>query len=352
MSRTELNTGTTAVRRGLEIDTARLQAWMSQNVERFEPPFTLQQFKGGQSSPTYKITAASGEYVLRRKPPGPLLKSAHAIDREFRVLRALQGTSVPVPRVYRLCADADVLGTPFYVMEFKRGRIYWDLLPEGQSPAERNAMWDAANDALTRLHSVDYGALGLGDFGNPAGYFIRQFGRWSEQYRYTRDGIANPSMDKLIGWLPPRIPAEEQSTIVHGDYQFSNMVIHESRADVVALLDWELSTIGHPLSDLAYFCRVYHLPVAHGGLQGVDLSGAGIPPEERFVEKYLDQTKFRLHGQWGFYVVFSMFRLAAIRQGVAKRVLDGTATSAHATAVAASAVPMADYAWTLAQTLN
>lgn len=352
MSRTELNTGTTAVRPGLEIDTARLQAWMCRNVGGFEPPFTLQQFKGGQSSPTYKIDAISGEYVLRRKPPGPLLKSAHAIEREFRVLQALQGTSVPVPRVHGLCADAEVLGTPFYVMEFKRGRIYWDLLLEGQTPAQRNAMWHAANDALTRLHGVDYEAVGLGDFGNPAGYFVRQFGRWSEQYQYTRDGIANPSMDKLISWLPSRMPSEELSAIVHGDYQFSNMVMHESRTDVIAILDWELSTIGHPLSDLAYFCRVYHLPVEHGGLRGVDLAAAGIPSETRFVEQYLEKTRFRLHGQWGFYVAFSMFRLAAIRQGVAKRVSDGTATSTHAAAVAASAVPMADYAWALAQTLE
>jgi aminoglycoside phosphotransferase (APT) family kinase protein len=352
VSRTELNTGTTAVRPGLEIDTVRLQAWMSRNVGGFEPPFTLQQFKGGQSSPTYKIAAASGEYVLRRKPPGALLKSAHAIEREFRVLHALQSTSVPVPRVYGLCTDGDVLGTPFYVMEFKRGHIHWDLLLEGQSAAQRSAMWDAASDALTRLHRVDYDALGLGDFGNPAGYFARQLARWSEQYRYTREGISNPSMDKLISWLPSRIPAEELSAIVHGDYQFSNMVMHESRTDLVAILDWELSTIGHPLSDLAYFCRVYHLPVEHGGLRGVDLAAAGIPCEKQFVEQYLDKTRFHLHGQWGFYVAFSMFRLAAIRQGVAKRVLDGTATSTHAAKVAASAVPMADYAWALAQTLE
>lgn len=324
---------------------------MGDNVDGFRPPLIIEQFNGGQSNPTYKLIAPSGDYVLRRKPPGKLLKSAHAVDREYRVLSALQSTDVPAPRIYGLCLDETVLGTPFYIMEFKAGRIFWDLILENQSPDERRHIWNSANDALARLHRVNFTEVGLGDYGNPANYFERQFKRWSDQYQYTRDGIANPAMDRLIAWLPSRIPRDQMYSIVHGDYQFSNMIVHPQSPSVVAILDWELSTLGCPLADLAYFCRVYHLPVDQGGLQGVDLSEAGIPQESEFVSRYLEHTRFAIADPWEIYVVFSMFRLAAIRQGVAQRVLDGTAASAHAKSVAASAVPMADYAWRLAESV-
>jgi aminoglycoside phosphotransferase (APT) family kinase protein len=351
VNRTFLNSGTASIRAGQEVDLERLQAWMRSHVSEVHAPLRIEQFKGGQSNPTYKLICASGDYVLRRKPPGKLLKSAHAVDRECRVLRALGTTNVPVPRILGQCLEEDVLGTEFYLMEFKPGRIFWDLIPEDQTPAQRREIWDAANEALARLHRVDFAAVGLSDYGNPLSYFERQFKRWSEQYQYTRDAVPNPAMDHLINWLPSRIPGNQNAAIVHGDYQFSNMIFHPERSEVVAILDWELSTLGSPLADLAYFCRVYHLPVEHGGLRGVDLQAAGIPSERDFVAAYLSRTGFNIPGQWAFYVVFSMFRLAAIRQGVAQRVLDGTAASAHAKVVAASAVPMADYAWRLARSL-
>lgn len=350
-SRTELNSGTSDVRSGLELDVERLDAWMRNNVADYAGPLRLEQFKGGQSNPTYKIITQNNAYVLRRKPPGKLLKSAHSVDREFRVLSALACSDVPVPRTLALCEDAGVLGTMFYIMEFKSGRVFWDLILPQQTPEERSALWDAANDSLARLHRVEPGSVGLADYGVRANYFQRQYTRWAEQFRYTRDALPNPAMDRLVEWLPLRIPEDDTTRIVHGDYQFSNMIFADAVPVVVAILDWELSTLGHPLSDLAYFCRVYHLEPEHGGLFGIDLQMVGIPSEQEYLDRYLGRTGFRVATDWAFYVVFGMFRLAAIRQGVARRVVDGTATSAHARSVAASAVPMADAAWRLAQSL-
>jgi aminoglycoside phosphotransferase (APT) family kinase protein len=352
LSRTELNTGTIAVRSGLELDVARLDAWMRANVPGFKGPLGIEQFRGGQSNPTYKLVTPERSYVLRRKPPGKLVKSAHAVDREYRVLRALAARNVPVPQALALCEDESVAGTSFYVMEFMAGRVFWDLLLPDQAPRERAALWDAANDALARLHRLDPAAVGLADYSARGNYFERQFQRWSEQYRRTRDAIDNRSLDALCEWIPSRIPGDETTRIVHGDYQFSNMIFAPSAPVVVAILDWELSTLGHPLADIAYFCRVYHLEPEHGGLLGVDLRSAGIPDEREYVATYLDRAGVELTSDWMFYVVFALFRLAAIRQGVAQRVLDGTATSAHARTVARGAIPIADAAWRLASRLG
>jgi aminoglycoside phosphotransferase (APT) family kinase protein len=351
-TRTELNTGTTAVRSGLEIDAARLAGWMQRNVRGFEGPLTIEQFRGGQSNPTYKLLTPARSYVLRRKPPGMLLKSAHAVEREYRVLTALATTEVPVPAPLALCDDPSVVGTTFYVMEFKAGRVFWDLLLPDQDPVERAALWDSANDALARLHSIDPQAVGLADFGAGGNYFERQFSRWSEQYLYTRNALHNPAMDALCNWIPSRIPADETTRIVHGDYQFSNTIFAQSEPRASAILDWELSTLGHPLSDFAYFCRIYHLGPEHGGLTGVELESSGIPAERDYLARYLARTGVRLATDWEFYVVFGMFRLAAIRQGVAQRVVDGTATSTHARTVAGGAVPVANAAWRLARSLG
>ncbi len=352
LSRTELNSGTTVVRPGFELPLDRLQNWMAQHVDGFQGPLRIEQFKGGQSNPTYKLIAASGQYVLRRRPAGPLLQSAHAVDREYRVLSALSHTTVPTPRTHGLCMDDAVIGSWFYVMEFHEGRIFWDVALPPQPAASRRAQWLAAVDAMARLHNVDHNALGLADYGKSGNYFQRQFKRWSEQYSYTRDGIDNPAMERLIPWLADRIPDDDRTSIVHGDLQFSNMIFHPSRNEVVAFLDWELSTLGNPLADLSYFCRVYHLPEADGGLQGGDWRQLGIPEERELMCLYSELTGRQSINDWPIYVVFSMFRLAAIRQGVAKRVRDGTATSDHASAVARSGVTMAEAAWRLARSAS
>ena len=348
MQRTALNTGTDAVRSGFEIDLPRLQAWLQGYSTAFCGTVAIEQFRGGQSNPTYKLTTEAGQFVLRRRPPGPLLKSAHSVDREYRVLRALADTNIPTPCPVVFCGDDSIVGSTFYVMEFKSGRIFWDLLSGQQSPDDTHAAWLAAIDVLADLHSLDVHAIGLSDFGQHGHYFERQFKRWSEQYAYTRDAITNPPMDGLITWLAARVPRDDQTRLVHGDYQFSNMMFHESRSEVVAVLDWELSTLGHPLADLAYFCRVYHLPTDAGGLQGLNWAAQGVPSETELLGRYCARTSRPEIENWRVWLVFSMFRLAAIRQGVAKRLRDGTAASPHAASVATSAVTMADAALRLA----
>lgn len=345
--RTQLNTGTTAVREGFELPVAALSEWLSANIPSFSGPLEVEQFKGGQSNPTYKLNTPSGSYVLRRKPDGQLLKSAHAIDREHRIMTALGSTDVPLPRTFALCQDVSVIGVEFFVMSFAPGRIFWDLLADASTPAERNEMWFSAIDAMSALHRVEPANVGLADYGKGGNYIERQFARWSGQYEKNRAAVANPSMDRLIEWLPGRMPSVERESLIHGDLQFSNMVFHPTEPHVAAILDWELSTIGNPLSDLAYFCRVYHLPQTHGGLQGMDYRAKGIPAEQDLITRYCHQTGATID-DWSFYVIFAMFRLAAIRQGVAQRVLQGTAASAHAKQVGESAVPIADAAWRMA----
>jgi aminoglycoside phosphotransferase (APT) family kinase protein len=290
----------------------------------------LRRYVGGQSNPTYFVASAGGDAVLRKQPPGRLLPSAHAIDREFRVMQALRDTGVPVPRMLHYESDASILGTPFYVMAHVQGRVLKDPLLPDETPSARGAMYDAMNATLAHLHAVDYAANGLADFGRPGNYFARQIDRWGRQYRESATESI-PAMDELMRRLPGLVPQDDLASIVHGDYRIENLVYHPTEPRVLAILDWELSTLGHPLADLAYNCFVYRLPRhAFGGIADADLAGTGIPSEQEYVARYLERTRTRLAAPWGFYVAFSFFRLAAILQGVLRRALDGNASSPDA----------------------
>jgi len=335
-----------------DLPLGRLAAWLRHHVEGFRGPLAADRFTGGQSNPTYKLEAASGPYVLRRKPPGVLLPSAHAVDREFRVMRALAATPVPVPRVHALCEDDSVIGSAFYVMEFLDGRIFWEQsLPEVR-PAERAAMFDSMNAVIAALHSVDYEAVGLGDFGRPGNYMGRQIARWSRQYRASEtEKIA--AMDALINWLPQRLPEESAPRIVHGDYRMDNLVFHKTEPRVIGILDWELSTIGDPLADFAYHAMTWRVtPALFRGLAGIDFAASGIPDEAAYVAAYCRRTGREQVASWEFYMVYSLFRIAAIVQGIAKRAIEGTAASEEAREVGRLARPFADQAWALARSLG
>jgi aminoglycoside phosphotransferase (APT) family kinase protein len=303
---------------------------------------------GGQSNPTYYLRAGSGEYVLRRKPPGKLLPSAHAVDREYRVMTALARTSVPVPRTYALCEDADVAGTPFYVMQFVAGRVFKDpRLPEVPA-ADRAAIYESLADVLARLHTVDWRAIGLEDFGRPGNYFARQLHRWTSQYRAS-ETESIPAMEELIVWLPAHIPPGDETTLVHGDFRLGNMLIHPSEPRIVAALDWELSTLGHPLADLGYHCLPFRLrPEQFEGFAGQERP-AGIPSEEEHVDAYCRRTGRASIPHWDFYIAFAMFRLAAIAQGIMGRVVAGTANDPNARDRGRRARPLAEAAWALVQ---
>jgi aminoglycoside phosphotransferase (APT) family kinase protein len=341
----------TTAAHGLPLE--RLEAWLGRHVAGCRGPVAAERFAGGQSNPTYRLTAASGNYVLRRKPPGPLLPSAHAVDREFRVLRALAETAVPVPRVYALCEDDAVIGSAFYVMEHLDGRIFWDQrLPEIASAAERAAMFDSMNRVIADLHKVDYAAVGLGEFGRPGNYMARQIARWSRQYRASEtETIA--AMDRLIEWLPEHLPPESPPAIVHGDYRMDNLVFHKTEPRVIGVLDWELSTIGDPLADFAYHVLTWRVtPELFRGLAGVDFAALGIPGETEYVAAYCRRTGREAIPGWEFYLVYSLFRIAAILQGIAKRAIDGTAAAADAAEQGKLARPLAEQAWQLAQSLR
>jgi aminoglycoside phosphotransferase (APT) family kinase protein len=332
----------------------RLETWLGGHVAGFRGPLTAaQRFAGGQSNPSYRLAAASGQYVLRKKPPGTLLPSAHAVDREFRVMRALAATPVPVPRVDALCEDDAMIGSAFYVMEYLDGRIFWDQrLPEIADPADRTAMFDSMNAVIAALHSVPYEAVGLADFGRPGNYMGRQIARWSRQYRASETGPI-PAMDRLIDWLPERLPPESAPSVVHGDYRMDNLVFHKTEPRVIGVLDWELSTIGDPLADFAYHVMCWRVtPELFRGLAGVDFAALGIPDEVRYVAAYCRRTGRERIAAWDFYMVYSLFRIAAICQGIAKRAIDGTAASADAAAQGAIARPLAEQAWALAQSLD
>ena len=325
---------------------------MASHVEGFCGPITVTQFKGGQSNPTYLVDAESGKYVLRRKPPGNLLKSAHAVDREYRIISALYGADFPVPRPCALCEDDEVIGTMFFIMEYVDGRIFWDLDLPGSSSDERGALYDNVNETIAKLHSFDIGALGLDDFGKPGNYFARQISRWSGQYRASETSQIKP-MDALIEWLPVNIPADESVSIVHGDFRLDNMIVHPTEPKVIAVLDWELSTIGHPLADFTYHLMAWQMPelgIGSIGLLGKDLESLGIPSEDTYAATYCERTG-RDDGiaDRHFYSAFNFFRLAAILQGIAGRVRDGTAASAHAGHAADSVRPLADFGWQYAQ---
>ena len=347
--RQDQNTGTRQVRDGHRFDVDRLESWLHTHVDGFQGPLDVSQFKGGQSNPTYLLQAASGSYVLRRKPPGQLLKSAHAVDREFRVISALHASGFPVPRPYILCEDAEIIGTMFYVMEFVDGRIFWELDLPGMEPAEREAIYDNVNETIARLHTIDYEAIGLGDFGVPGNYFERQISRWTRQYRASETGTI-ATMDKLIEWLPGNIPSDDSVSVVHGDFRLDNMVLHPTEPRVIAVLDWELSTIGHPLADFTYHLMAWQMPeigIGSVGLAGKPLADLGIPDEDAYIARYCERTG-RDDGIPGrdFYSAFNFFRLAAILQGIAGRVRDGTAASAHASQAVKAVQPLADLGWT------
>ncbi len=308
-------------------------------------------FQGGQSNPTYRLHAASGDIVLRRRPAGPVLPSAHQVDREFRVQRALHGTGVPVPQMHALCRDDAVIGSDFYVMEYRPGRVFFDArLPE-LPPEERGAIFRSMADTIALLHAVDPGAVGLGDFGRPTGYLQRQFARWSRQYRLS-ETVPIPAMDRLIGWLPDRLPESGETRIVHGDLRLDNLLIHPTEPRVVAVFDWELSTLGDPLSDLGYNALAWRLePDLFRGVLGCDLAALGIPDEAAYLEGYMRRANRTALPDWEIYVVFNLFRLAAIIQGIAKRAQDGTASDPAAAALGAKATPIAERGWELASRL-
>lgn len=315
------------------IDPAALEPYLEEHVAGFAGLTSIEKFKSGQSNPTYLITARSGRYVLRAKPPGQLLKSAHQVDREYRVMKALAGTAVPVPPVLHLSPEDSPIGRMFYVMAFVEGRIFWDpALAEAASNDERSAIYDAMNATLAALHDVDVETVGLTDFGRPGSYFERQLARWSGQYRASETGTV-ADMDRLIAWLESRLPPDDGVvSLVHGDYRLDNMIFAPDRPAVIAVLDWELSTLGHPFSDIAYQCMQWRLPHSSGfrGLGGVDRARFGIPDEKTYVEAYCRRRGIAGIPDWTFYLCFSFFRLAAICQGVYKRGIDGNASSPEA----------------------
>ena len=311
------------------LDLERLRSWLEAHVAGFRGPIRAEKFAGGQSNPTYRLDGASGTYVLRRKPAGTLLKSAHAVDREYRVMRALEGTDVPVAAPLALCEDESVIGSMFYVMSFRKGRVFWDpALPE-LSPEERGAVYDEMNRVLAALHSLDPQALGLGDFGKPGNYFARQVSRWSRQYRDSEtETLAD--MDALIAWVEENVPEDDgRVALVHGDYRIDNLIFASDAPRVIALVDWELATLGHPHSDLAYQCMQWRLPHEGGlrGLAGLDREALGIPGEEAYVARYCERRGLSGIDHWTFCLAFSFFRIAAILQGVKKRALDGTGSN-------------------------
>jgi len=330
------------------LDTESLGRYLAEQIAGFRGPVTAEKFPGGQSNPTFRITAADGrDYVLRRKPPGELLKSAHAVDREFRVITALRDTDVPVPKTYVLCEDDAVIGSMFYVMEYMEGRILWDpTLPEAADNRERAAIYDSMNRTMAALHNVEVDAVGLSDFGRPGNYFERQLSRWSKQYRASETERIE-SMEKLMVWLDRHMPEDDGTvSLVHGDYRLDNMMFHPEEPRVIALLDWELSTLGNPLADLANQCMAWMLPNDGRirGLAGVDRTSLGIPTDEEYIEKYCERTGRDGIDNWNFYLVFSLFRLAAIIQGIVKRAQIGTASSSEAHSSAEAVVGLADLA--------
>ena len=347
--RQEKFSGTKDVADRLRFDVRTLERYLREHVEGFSGSLEVQQFKGGQSNPTYLLEAGDRRYVLRRKPPGKLLPSAHAVDREYRVITALGQTDVPVPKTYCLCTDASVIGTWFYVMEFVEGRVLWEYtLPESDR-AERAAIYDSLNATLAKLHRVDYRALGLEDYGKPGNYFARQIHRWTQQYRAS-ETVRIDAMDRLIAWLPEHIPDGDETTIVHGDYRLDNTILHPTEPRVIAILDWELGTLGHPLGDFSYHCMQWELDKdTLNGLDGYDLPALGIPTLAEYKAAYCARTGRRRIERWNFYMAYNLFRIAAILQGIMKRVVDGTAASLHARDAGMRARPMAELGWQQAE---
>lgn len=345
--------GTRPVQERQRFDTDALASWLASHVDGFNGPLSVEQFAGGQSNPTFKLVTPARSYVMRAKP-GPaakLLPSAHAIEREYRVMDALASTDVPVARMLALCEDESVIGRAFYVMEFVQGRVLWDQSLPGMAPAERTAIYDETNRVIAALHTVDVESAGLSSYGKPGNYFERQIGRWSKQYVASETEKID-AMDRLIDWLPQHIPQSRNArvSVVHGDYRLDNLIFHPTEPRVLAVLDWELSTLGDPLADFAYHCMAWHVdPSQFRGIAGLDWAALGIPDEAAYVKRYCERTGFAIEGDWNFYLAYNMFRIAAILQGIMKRVVDGTAASAQAVDAGRRARPMAELAWRYAQ---
>jgi aminoglycoside phosphotransferase (APT) family kinase protein len=354
-------TGTRPMASSHAFDVAALQQHLSQHLDGFAGPLEVTQFKGGQSNPTYLLATPTRRWALRSKP-GPvakLLPSAHAIEREYRVMKALAGTGVPVPAMALLCEDESVIGRAFYVMEFVEGRVLWEQALPGMETAERGAIYDEMNRVMAALHTVDVAAAGLADYGKPGNYFERQIGRWSKQYLASRTEDI-PEMERLIEWLPAQLPPSAldatQVSVVHGDFRLDNLVFHPTEPRVQAVLDWELSTLGHPLADFSYHCMAWHIPPGvFRGIGGLDHAALGIPSEAEYVRRYAVRTGRgeaavgALMADWNFYLAYNLFRLGSITQGIARRVVDGIASSSEARATGEATRTLAQMAWRVAQ---
>ena len=353
MDRQQAFSGTKEVAAPLRFDTSRLEAWLAGRVAGFAGPLAVRQFKGGQSNPTYLLETPARRYVLRRKPPGKLLPSAHAVDREFRVISALHTQGFPVPEPVVYCDDADVVGTPFFVMAYVESRIFWEPdLPEADR-SERAALYDAANATIARLHGFDPAAIGLADYGRGENYVARQVERWSKQYRASETETIE-DMERLIAWLPGNLPPQRAVRLIHGDFRFDNTIVAPDASTMLAVLDWELSTLGDPLADFSYHLMKYHMPPTEssgstGTLVGRDLAALGIPTEREYIDAYAARTGLDPRAHLDVYLAYNFFRIAAILQGIAGRVRDGTATSEHAAARALMVRPAAATAWSFAR---
>ncbi len=337
--------GTMPVPERHRFDISNLDRYLRGHVEGYTGGLELEQFKGGQSNPTFMLKSGMRRYVLRRKPPGKLLPSAHAVDREYRVITALHASGFPVAKTYCLCEDDAIIGTAFYVMECVAGRVLWDPALPGMDPRQRSAHFDELNRVIAQLHCVDYPAVGLADYGKPGNYIERQINRWIKQYRASETERIE-SMENLIEWLPLNIPGGDETTIVHGDYRMDNVIFHPTEPRILAVLDWELSTLGHPLADFSYHCMTWRLtPGQFRGMMGIDFQALGIPSEQDYVAAYCRRTGRGDIPHWDFYMAYNMFRLAGILQGIMGRVKDGTAASAHALEQGKRARPMAEAGW-------
>ena len=353
IDRQQAFSGTKEVADALRIDAARLEIYLAREVKGFAGPLTVKQFKGGQSNPTYLLETPARSYVLRRKPPGKLLPSAHAVEREYRVIRALHGQGFPVAEPLCLCEDDSVAGTAFYVMSFADGRVFWEPQMPGSNPTERAAVYDAMNSTIAQLHAFDPAAIGLGDFGRGENYVARQVDRWSKQYRASQTENLD-AMDRLIEWLPMHIPPSGPARLVHGDYRLDNLVVAQDKAAIIAVLDWELSTLGDPLADFTYHLMAWHMPPTESAagtatLAGRDIAALGIPSMADYVAAYVARTGLDPRPHLPAYLAYNFFRIAAILQGIIGRVRDGTATSEFAPAKADMIRPLADKAWEFAR---
>ena len=340
--------GTKPVAEKQQFDLGALTDYLKAKVEGFAGELGIEQFKGGQSNPTFKLAAGGRNFVMRTKP-GPaakLLPSAHAIEREYRVQDALSKAGFPAARMFNLCEDETVIGRAFYIMEMVEGRVLWDQSLPGMSPDQRGAIYAEMNRVITRLHGIDYKAIGLESFGKPGNYFGRQIERWTRQYRMS-ETEKMPAMDNLIEWLPKNIPAGDETAIVHGDYRLDNMIFHPTEPRVLAILDWELSTLGHPMADFSYHCMSWHItPGQFRGIQGLDFAKVGVPTEEQYIAMYAANSGKSVNTRdWGFYLAYNMFRMCGILQGIMKRYVDGTAASPQALDAGRRAKPMAEMGW-------